>query len=87
MPSHIYNVAADPLRIKQYNLYHQHIVPELINTLGIPQSEAIDIFSIGRILNICPLVHNNGDILPLAKQLKVVPPPLKLSLKDTYLML
>lgn len=32
----IYNVAADPVRVQQYSLYHQHIAPELINTVGTP---------------------------------------------------
>ena len=84
----IYNVAADPLGAKQYNLYNQHIPPKLINTVGTPQSEATDIFLIGRMIkHLCPLVHNSEDILALARQLKVVPPALRLSLKDTYLKL
>ena len=77
MPNHLY-VAADPLKVKQCNLCHQHIAPELINTVGTPQSEATDIFSIGRMIkHLCPLVHNGEDILALARQLKVVPPALR----------
>lgn len=84
----IYNVAADPLKVKQYNTYHRHIAPELINTMGTSQSEATDIFSIGRMIkHLCPLVHNSENILAVARQLKVVPPTLRLSLKDAYLKL
>ena len=54
MPSH-YNVAADLLKLKQYNLYHQHITPELINTVGTTQSETSDVFSIERMIkHLCP---------------------------------